>query len=504
MLKVQLSEKAPATAGAFAFPVFSDDLKKSTSGNADIDLKQLKALGFKGNTGECKSFIREKAKKSEVLIAVGLGKKEKFTSAVLRTASSSLVKAASNFKSVASHLLDAVKSEKPKDRPAFIQAHAEGLILGSYKYSKYKSQSGTPKGKSSKTRKDKPDVELSQVFLVASKNSQNNKLLSNAKAIAEAVLFARDLVNEPGGSLTPQQFVSHTQALARKAGIRSKVWNKAAIEKAGMGGLLGVNRGSSQPPRFLELHYTPKAKASGHLALVGKGVTFDSGGLSIKPANYMMTMKCDMSGAAAVVSAIYAIAKLRLPIKVSAYTPLTDNMLGGDATRPGDVLITHNKKTIEVLNTDAEGRLILADALSIASKAKPDAIVDLATLTGACVVALGEDIAGLMGNSEGFVSQIKDASKSTDEKVWELPLVEEYKPMIESTVADMKNIGGNYAGTITAALLLQEFVDEKIPWAHIDIAGPAFKESGAVIGGTGFGVRLLVELASNFKKPKVN
>ena len=265
-----------------------------------------------------------------------------------------------------------------------------------------------------------------------------------------------------------------------------------------------MNRGSTLPPRLVELTYTPKGKAKGFLALVGKGITFDAGGLSIKTGQGMMTMKCDMGGAAAVIGAMSVLKDLEVPCKVKAWVPMTDNMLGGDATRPGDVLTIRNGKTIEVLNTDAEGRLILADGLSLASEAKPDAIVDLATLTGACMVALGPKIAGLMSNNDDWVEQIESASANTGEQVWHLPLPPEYRKHVDSSVADMKNIGIPYGGALTAGLILQEFVGEGIPWAHLDIAGPAFTDADdaeTVKGGTGFGVRLLADLASNFTAP---
>lgn len=484
-LNIQIAEKTTASIDAIAIPISSDGLKNKKLKDIGIDVKHLKALGFTGKSGEAQVVSRIQKGKQQLVIAVGIGEKAKVNPEALHTAGETLARAAKNFKSVASHLLDIIPA---KDRPKALQAHVEGLFSGSYVYSDFKSKQDAP--------------ELQRVLIIGTKNAANNKALKAGKDISAAIAFARDLINEPGGSLTPQKFATRAQAFSKRAGLRVKVMNRAAIEKAKMGGLLGVSRGSTQHPRFVEIKYSPTGKAQGFLSLVGKGVTFDSGGLSIKPANYMMTMKSDMSGAAAVVAAIYAIAKLRLPIKVTAYVPLTDNMLGGDATRPGDVLTAHNKKTIEVLNTDAEGRLILADALSIASKEKPDAILDLATLTGACVVALGEDVAGLMGNNKDWIGQITKSSNETSEKVWELPLVEEYKTQLDSSIADLKNIGSNYAGSITAGLFLQEFVDEKIPWAHLDIAGPAFKETGASVGGTGFGVKLIVDLAANFKKPK--
>ena len=310
-------------------------------------------------------------------------------------------------------------------------------------------------------------------------------------------MLARDFVNEPGGVLTPACFARRAQAVA-KEGLAVKVWDEAAIKKGKLGGLLGVNRGSTQPPRFVELTYTPKSKPKGTLALIGKGITFDAGGLSIKTGAGMMTMKCDMGGAAAVIGAMSVLKDLGVGCRVRAFVPMTDNMLGGDATRPGDVLKIRNGKTIEVLNTDAEGRLILADALSLASEAKPDAMIDLATLTGACMVALGPKIAGLMGNNDSWIEQIEAASDLTGERVWHLPLPADYRKQVESSVADMKNIGGPHGGALTAGLILQEFVADEIPWAHLDIAGPAFTDSDdaeITKGGTGFGVRLLAELA---------
>ncbi len=324
--------------------------------------------------------------------------------------------------------------------------------------------------------------------------------------IAEAVCFARDLVNEPGGTLTAPEFADRAASAARAAGVKAKVLDEAGIRKARLGGLLGVNRGSVQPPRFIELSYDPpKATASTPtLALIGKGITFDSGGLDLKTAAGMLTMKCDMGGAAAVVGALVAIGQLGVPVRVRGYVPTTDNMTGGDATRPGDVLTYRNGKTVEIGNTDAEGRLILADALCVASEAKPSAIVDLATLTGACMVALGDRIAGLMANNDGLAEQINTASERVGEAFWRLPLPTEYRKQLDSQIADMKNIGGSYGGALTAGLFLQEFVGEGIPWAHLDIAGPAYvdwDDAEIAKGGVGFGVRTLVDLATHFVAP---
>ena len=274
----------------------------------------------------------------------------------------------------------------------------------------------------------------------------------------------------------------------------------------GLGALIGVGKGSDNPPRMVKLTYEPPAsvKPRGHVALVGKGITFDSGGLSIKTGEGMMTMKIDMSGAAAVLATMSILPALAPPVRVTGYLCLAENMVSGRAIRPGDVLTAQNGTTIEVLNTDAEGRLVLADGLSLAAAEQPDAIVDLATLTGACVVALGPRIAGLMGNHDGFLQQVRDAADRAGESVWPLPLPKEYRKDLESEIADLKNIaGGRYGGALHAGLFLQEFVDGR-PWAHLDIAGPARSESDDAYtprGGSGFGVRTLVEALTGFRKP---
>jgi len=283
-------------------------------------------------------------------------------------------------------------------------------------------------------------------------------------------------------------------AAGADAGVKATVWDRKRIERERLGGLLAVNQGSANEPRFVQLSHRP-AGAVGHIALVGKGITFDSGGLSIKPAESMMTMKCDMAGAAAGLATVLAMPALGVPVAVTAYAPMTDNMTGGFAQRPGDVFTARNGTTVEVLNTDAEGRLVLADALALASEAKPDVIVDLATLTGACMVALGDKVAGVLSNDDALSDEVRAAATAAGEPMWPLPLVDDYRTMLDSTVADLKNIGSRYGGTITAGLFLREFVGEEIPWAHLDIAGPAFTESApddGPKGATGFGVRTLV------------
>ena len=480
-IQFSLVRKAPARADLHVVPVTKEQVEAQS---AAVDWEVLARKGFDGSVGALEIVAG-----STVPIAlVGLGSGAEVTASTFRRAGAAIARASSKLKkiSVESPDTDMV------DKTAGAAALAEGVVLGSYAYLAQKS-SGTPSS-------------LKSVMLVGTGGAKITEAMARGADIATAVNLARDLVNEPGGSLTPTRFAQEATKVARGSGNRLKVtvMDMAAIKRAKLGGLLGVNRGSQQQPRFVRMVYTPNGKANGHLALVGKGVTFDAGGLSIKTGAGMMTMKCDMGGAAAVVGAMSALGALAPQVKVTAYIPLTDNMLGPDATRPGDVLTIRGGKTVEVLNTDAEGRLILADALSMASDAKPDAIVDLATLTGACMVALGPKIAGLMSNDEGWRDQVEVAAEATAESVWPLPLPPEYRKMLDSPVADMKNIGGAHAGALTAGLFLQEFVAEGIPWAHLDIAGPAFSDSEGTDhpkGATGFGVRLLIDLVENFTKP---
>jgi leucyl aminopeptidase len=317
----------------------------------------------------------------------------------------------------------------------------------------------------------------------------------HGRVVAAAVSLARDLVNESAMYKPAAEMADIAMGIGERTGLRVKVWDETEIEEGGLGGLHGVSLGAVNPPRLVEFWYEPEG-AEAFLAIVGKGIVFDSGGLSIKPAASMETMKTDMAGAAAVFGAMQAIAELGLSVRVLGVTPLTENMTGGAAYRPGDVLVARNGKTIEVLNTDAEGRLVLADGLSLAVEQGPDMIVDLATLTGACHIALGDKIAGLFGTVDA-AERVQEAAEAAGERVWPMPLPSDYRKKIDSDVADMKNTGPRYGGAINAALLLKEFVGD-VPWAHLDIAGPARAsdtEHYVLKGGTGFGVRTLVALA---------
>jgi leucyl aminopeptidase len=420
---------------------------------------------------------------------VGLGPAAEVDASVLRFAAGALARAAKRQPSLAIDVLGALA--QGVDAAVGVQAIAEGLVLGGYQFSTFKS--------------DPKPSELARAVVVGTTGKRAADAVARGLALAEAVCWARDLGNEPGGSLTPAELAKRAAAVGKEAGFEVTVWDEKEIRKQKLGGLLGVNRGSVQPPRFLRLEYAP-AKPRGTVALVGKGITFDSGGLSLKPSDGMVGMKGDMGGAAAVLGTFRAIATLGVKVRVVGFLPVTDNMPGGDAMRVGDVLTIRNGKTVEVLNTDAEGRLILADGLSLATEEAPDAIVDLATLTGACMVALGDQTAGLMGNHDSWIDQVRDAAAAVGEPVWPLPLPEHLRRKLDSEIADLKNItDGRYGGALAAGLFLREFVGEGIPWVHLDIAGPASSqvvEGELVKGGTGFGVRTLVELLSSYSKPK--
>ncbi|MGN6694195.1 MAG: leucyl aminopeptidase, partial [Aquihabitans sp.] len=344
---------------------------------------------------------------------------------------------------------------------------------------------------------------LGSISVVAKGCARSAAAVERGVAVASAMVLVRDLVNTPGGDLTPKAFAAEATKVAGAAGLEIEVLDKAAIRKAKLGGLLGVNRGSAQEPRFVKITHRPEGRAKGKVALVGKGVTFDAGGLSIKTASGMEWMKTDMAGAATVLGAMSLVPTVAPKVEVTAYLPLTDNMLGPDATRVGDVLTARNGKTIEVLNTDAEGRLILADALSLAVEDEPDAIIDLATLTGAVIVALGERTAGAMTNHDGLRERVLDAADAAGEAMWPLPLPDHLRKGLDSEVADLRNIGaGPYGGALTAGLFLREFVGD-VPWVHLDIAGPADTTSAwdeNARGGTGFGVRTLVNLLAGWSK----
>ncbi|MEO6605620.1 MAG: leucyl aminopeptidase [Aeromicrobium sp.] len=477
MPTVSLSTSKPTTARADALiiGIRSDEDREGFASALDV-------LGFSGEKDQVVAFPSNGAAKADLVIAVALP--DEPNAEDLRRAAARGVRAAKTANSIAVALHPAGVEE--------VEAIAEGIALGAYNYDAYKTKK---KGKGAK--KD-PQLTTATILSAFARQTTATKAVERAATVTEAVNMARDWVNTPPGDKRP---IALADLMTEHAGtaVKVAVWDEKRLAKERCGGILGVGQGSEIPPRLVTLTYAPE-NAVAHLALVGKGITFDSGGLSIKSGTGMSTMKLDMAGAAAVVAATVAIAKLGLPIKVTTFACLAENMPSGSATRPGDVLTMRNGSTVEVLNTDAEGRLVLGDGLALAAEAKPDRIVDVATLTGACVVALGERTSGVLGNDYDFGKVVLASAKDAGESMWPLPIAEEMKALVTSSkIADLRQHNPKpYGGTLFAAAFLREFVGE-IPWAHLDIAGPSFNEGSAFdytpTGGTGAGVRTLVKLA---------
>jgi leucyl aminopeptidase len=444
--------------------------------------KTLQEEGFMGKEGQSAVAHPAQGGLAEKVIALGLGNAQEVTAETLRRAGGRLGRKAREIR------VEEVVLEWPRRFKAdLIKAFAEGLVLGSYQFVRYKTQlKDASKGLQNLVLKAPADLQAAA-----------KKAVETAQRYCEGTLLARDLINGAPSDVTPKVLADTARKIA-KGPVKLKVYTKKDLKRMGAGGILGVNIGSAQEPYLIHLHYKPFGKPKKSVALVGKGITFDSGGLSLKPAGSMETMKMDMSGAAAVLGVFSQLARLKPRVEVHGIIPTTENMPGGRAYKPGDVLKALNGKTMEVLNTDAEGRLILSDGLSYAVRQKVDQIVDMATLTGACVVALGSLVSGAMGNDPKLLEEVKDATEAEGERIWELPLVKEYRDDIKSKVADIKNIGGGReAGSIIGGLFLQEFVGDT-PWVHLDIAGPAYleREYPAVpyltYGGTGLMVRSLL------------
>ncbi|MDX3458682.1 leucyl aminopeptidase [Streptomyces sp. ME02-8801-2C] len=449
----------------------------------------LGTLGASGAEGEVTKLPAPAGFKAPVVVAVGLGalpkKDEVFGAESLRRAAGVAARTLAGAKKAVFAL--------PIEDAADAGAIGEGALLGAYAFDAYKEI-----GRNGKDAKNgKP---LAEVALLGGKprDAAFKAAVARATAVSEELNRARDLINTPPNDLNPEAFAAVAQAAAEEHGIQVEVLDVEALEEGGYGGILGVGAGSAAGPRLVKLTYTHEA-ASKHLAYVGKGITYDSGGISLKPAGHNETMKCDMSGAAAVFAAVVAAARLGLEVNVTGWLALAENMPSGSATRPGDVLRMYSGKTVEVLNTDAEGRLVLADALWAASAEKPDAIVDVATLTGAMMLALGNRTYGIMANDDAFRSAVHEAAEEVGEAAWPMPLPDHLKKGMESPTADIANMGERYGGGLVAGLFLREFVGEGITWAHLDIAGPAFNEGGPFgytpKGGTGTAVRTLVRLA---------
>ncbi|MEU1709344.1 leucyl aminopeptidase [Streptomyces sp. NPDC005706] len=449
----------------------------------------LETLGASGAEGELTKLPAPAGFKSPLVVAVGLGaepeKDAGYDAEALRKAAGVAARTLTGARKAAFAL--------PVDGPGAIGAIGEGVLLGAYAFDTYKESAKDARAKNGK-------APLAEAVVLGGKprDAAHKGAVARAVAVCEELNRARDLINMPPNDLTPQAFAGVAQSAAKEHGLKIQVLDEKALVKGGYGGILGVGGGSAATPRLVKLSYS-HPKADKHLALVGKGITYDSGGISLKPAGHNETMKCDMSGAAAVFAAVVAAARLGLRVNVTGWLALAENMPSGTAVRPGDVLNMYSGKTVEVLNTDAEGRLVLADALWAASQEAPDAIVDVATLTGAMVLALGSRTFGIMANDDAFRSALHEAAEEVGEPAWQMPLPEHLRKGMDSSVADIANMGERMGGGLVAGLFLREFVGEGITWAHLDIAGPAFNEGGPFgytpKGGTGSAVRTLVRLA---------
>jgi leucyl aminopeptidase len=446
----------------------------------------LSSLGFTGARNELARVPAAGVLRAPLLVLVGLGDADGVTPPVVREAAGAAARSLSEAGSVTLAL--------PAPDATHVRAVAEGFLLGGYRFDTYKTT--------------KPGAAPEDVVILSevAKQKAAAEALATAQVVASATMLARDWVNTPPGDLTPPLFADAVVAAARpRKDVKAEVLDEQQLVAGGYGGIVSVGQGSSSPPRLVTLRYSPRG-AHATLTLVGKGITYDSGGLSIKPSAAMRTMKSDMGGAAAVVAATFAIAELGLPIRVTTLVPMAENMVSGSSTRPGDVVTTYGGKTVEVLNTDAEGRMVLADALALALEGTPDVLVDVATLTGACEMALGDRVGGLFGTEAELVDRTLAAADRAGERFWQLPLLPEMTKKVQtySKVADlMQHNVDLYGGALYAAAFLREFVGDR-PWLHFDIAGTAFNEKGPYghvpSGGTGSTVPTLVELAADLSR----
>ncbi len=448
--------------------------------------KLLEREKFEGKMGQSKLLHTHGKLPADYVFFVGLGAKKGFDLENIRKVSAQAIKLAKQIKAkkVLVNLLGAELGLYSIAELA--QSMGEGLSLSNYLFTRYKAKP-----------KDSHDVDSVLILSSKKESVQAQKGLARGIALAEGISLARDLINTPALDMTPLALADAAKDLK---GVVTRIYKLPEIKKMKMGAYLGVALGASNPPAFIEMNYKPAGKVKKSVAIVGKGVTFDSGGLSIKPAKSMETMKDDMSGAAAVIGLMSVIARLNPKVEVWGYVAAAENAVDALAQRPGDIVTAMNGKTIEVLNTDAEGRLTLADAICHAIKKKPDYVIDLATLTGACLVALGDRYSAALGNDPDFIKRIIKAGKKAGEMIWELPLVEEYKEELKSPIADLKNIGSGYGGTINGGLFIQEFVGDH-KWVHLDIAGPSWTEKPREYesrGGTGVMVKTLAEFLSEF------
>jgi leucyl aminopeptidase len=443
--------------------------------------RAMKQDKFAGKAGEMLLWHANEGSPASRYAVVGLGAAKDFNLESVRKA---LAATTRRLQGSTRHLAAALPGKGGKDTALRVEAAVEGVLLGGHRWAAWI------------TKNEKPS--LAKVTLLATSTATHKAAIKRACIGCEATIVAREVTSEIPSTMTPRAMEKVARSIARKSGLTIKVLDERGMAKMGMGCALGVSRGSAEPARFIHMVYKPRKKpARGRrkIALVGKGVTFDSGGLSLKPSVSMEAMKSDMGGSAAVLGTMSALKAMECPVEVHGIMVMVENMPSSTAYKPGDILTAMNGQTVEVLNTDAEGRLVLADGLEYARRLKPDCIVDLATLTGACVVALGTLCSGIMGYDRKLIDEILAAADETGEKIWPLPLIEEYRRLLDSKVADIKHIGSRWGGALTAGHFLGEFAGRDIPWAHLDIAGPAFAEEDQAlsrVGGTGHPVRTLL------------
>lgn len=484
MTNISLTTAVSASDATTLFALASDKGFKLLSSlgtkNAKISTA-LTALDFSGKLGECVTLPGAVASTPGIIIVAGVGNNPSHDN--FRKATGAAARQTFGLKKWSIVM--------PNDYSDATGAVCEAALLGTYAFNAHRAKTNSAKKQSVKS------------ISVVSKDGRNailKKSLERAKVVAAAVNHARDLANTAPGHLPPAAVADFAKRQAKEHGLTVEVLDEKALASQGYGGIVGVGQGSARPPRLVRLSYRPR-KAVAHIALVGKGITFDTGGISLKPPLNMHEMKTDMSGAAAVITAILAIKQLGIPVAVTTYAAVAENMPGGGAQRPGDVVVAYGGRTVEVLNTDAEGRLVLMDALVRAQEDKPDLIVDVATLTGAAVIALGKRISAVMSNSDAMREVVVDAAGRSGESMWPMPLPAEYRPKLDSVVADIANIGDSYGGALYGGLFLQEFIASDQKWVHIDIAAPAFNAEAPYDyhpkGATGPAVRTLITLAED-------
>ncbi len=490
-IKLSATTASTLTGDALVVGLAQDEAGPVLVATADVAraLRGLRAvwaqLGATGAPDEVVTVPAPAGVAATTVVATGLGRAgRRYEPEALRRAAGAAARSLAGRSTVVLAL--------PARTPGEIEAVAQGALLGAYSFHRFRGVSAA---------KAKPGVKAFVLATDTAADRAAKAALSHAQVVADAITMTRDWVNTPPSSLYPQLFADAATAAAKAAGLEVTVLDEKALKKGGYGGILGVGQGSAHPPRLVRIAYR-HPKATKHLALVGKGITFDTGGISIKPAQGMEAMKSDMAGAAAVIATVIAAARSKAVVNVTAWAPMAENMPGGNAQRPSDVISIFGGRTVEVLNTDAEGRLILADALVAATAEEPDVVVDIATLTGAQVVALGARTSAIMSNDDSLLKQVHDASQRAGEVMWPMPLPEELRKGLDSTVADIANVDwGRKGGMLSAGTFLREFVPNGRRWAHLDIAGPSYNEAAPYgytpKGGTGAGVRTMLQLAED-------